>query len=87
MPVRGSFTSDGDEYHYNVESYRVLGNDHDYVRGISEGRLDSDELDFCRVHVTRDDGFDQYVTLWGPHIDQDLLEGELEIMFEEGDYG
>ena len=89
MPVRGSFTSGDDEYNYNVGSFRELGNDHDYVRGITEDRLNSDELDFARIEITKegDSDYSQWITLYGPYLDIEDIEGELEVMYEEGDYG
>jgi hypothetical protein len=90
VAIRGSWESDsGDEYRYEVVQYRMLGNDHIYERGASWDKLDSDDLDFARISVTREGGSGeaQIVTFYGPYLDQDDLEHELDAAFRDDNYG
>ena len=64
MAVRGTFGSGDDEYHYKIDQLRLQGSDHFYTRGISWDKVNSADLDFIRVQVTRpSDGFEQFVTM------------------------
>lgn len=68
----------------------MLGSDHDYVRGASWDKLDSFDLDFARISVTKEGGTGdaQIVTFYGPYLGQDVLENELDAAFDEnGEYG
>jgi hypothetical protein len=68
----------------------MLGSDHDYQRGATWDKLDSDDLDFARISVTKEGGTGeaQIVTFYGPYLDQDDLEHELDAAFDDNDaYG
>lgn len=89
MAIRGSWDSEDDTYNYEVVQYKMVDSDHHYTRGASWDKFDSDDLDWARISVTREGGTgeSQIVTFYGPWLDQDLLEGELEVAFDEGEYG
>jgi hypothetical protein len=67
-----------------------LDNDHTYERGASWDKLDSEDLDWARISVTKEGGTgeSQIVTFYGPYLDQDDMEHELDAAFDENDaYG
>lgn len=67
----------------------MLGSDHDYVRGASWDKLDSEDLDFARISVTKEGGTGdaQIVTFYGPWLSEDNLEYELDAAFDSDAYG
>lgn len=92
MPrLGGSWSSDsGDTYRYVVVQYKMLGNDHHYTYGATWSKLDSEHLDWARLSVTKEGGTGnaQIVTFYGPYLDQDDLEYELDAAFDDNaEYG
>lgn len=87
MPAEGSFEADGRTYDFEVVQWNNKAG-RTYDGASSFGKLE-DSADWIRVQVTNpESGWDTYLTFFGPFFDlEEFLEVELEVMFEDGDYG
>lgn len=90
MAVRGEFTNDaGDNFEYEVVQYKMRGPRVYKARSASYAKLDTSDIDWVRIHVTRNggDGSDGlFTTMWGPYLNQSTIESELAVLMDDDGY-
>lgn len=80
MAIRGTFTNDaGDDFNYEVVQYKMRGPRIYKARSANFAKLDSRDIDWARIQVTRKDDSREglYTTLWGPYLSRNTIELEL----------
>lgn len=80
-------TTTGAPLNYEVAQYKMVDNPRLYVRGATEERLNSSQVEWVRIRVwSADPTQDKYMQLWGPFLARDVIEGEMEAAFDDPDY-
>lgn len=89
MAIRGELSTDSGDFQYQVVQYWTDQRSEPYVRGADWDKLDSSHIDRVTVYVSREGNPEGgiYLNIWGPYINLDLLESELEAYIEDGEYG